>query len=194
MTKPIILSLALGIATVGSAQASPIDPTKSSIDHVLVGTSSGADIGNGFRVVTRDVGNIAVAGVSVAIRFLTSGARSDAQQEAGSTASCPNETITRVTGFDGETIFHVAAGGYDNGQIVEVRGNGFLIGHVQVRSTDINADGVTDLRDLNAFRERFVSDRSAPETDFNLDGVTNGYDFALLRAEFVRGVRNTVCP
>lgn len=49
-------------------------------------------------------------------------------------------------------------------------------------------------RDLNAFRQRFVSDRTAAETDFNRDGVTNGFDLDLLRAEILRGAAGTPCP
>jgi hypothetical protein len=58
----------------------------------------------------------------------------------------------------------------------------------------MDGDGRTDLRDLNAFRERFVFDPAPPETDFNLDGVTNGYDLAILRAEILRRTTGTPCP
>jgi hypothetical protein len=77
---------------------------------------------------------------------------------------------------------------------VQVRIDGMLLKIIPVRSTDMDGNGATDLRDVEAFRERFVHETTAPETDFNHDGVTNGYDFAIMHDEFVAGVKGTVCP
>ena len=194
MKRAIVLCSALLIGSATAVHASPPDPTRSTYDRILVGNSSGSDMSNGFKVILRDVGNIPLPGHTVSILFAGSGAHPDVQQESGTTSNCTAASLSRISNGDGEVIFHAGIAGFDNGRVVQVRGQGVLLGTIQVRSTDLNADGATDLRDLNAFRERFVSDRGAPETDFNLDGVTNGYDLELLRAEFVRGVRNTVCP
>jgi hypothetical protein len=75
-----------------------------------------------------------------------------------------------------------------------VRANGVLFGYIEARSTDLDGDGKTDLRDLNVFREGFVHGTTASDMDLNHDGATNGYDFALFRAEFMRGAQNSVCP
>jgi len=193
MKRALILCSVLALGA-SAAHASPPDPTKSSYDHILVGNSSASDMGNGFKVIVRDVGNIPLAGKTVSILFTGSGAHADVEQEAGTTSSCTAASLSRISNGDGEVVFHAGVAGFDNGHVVQVRGQGVLLGTIQVRSTDIDGNGATDLRDLNAFRERFVMDRAAPETDFNQDGVTNGYDFELLRAEFVRGLRNMVCP
>jgi hypothetical protein len=191
----VVLILAAAISAYPAAAV--VDATRSSHDPILVGNSSGEPIGSGYHVVLRDVGNIPLAGEYVILRFAASPVRPYQQQESGpygTFVDCTALTLTRITNGQGEAVFHLRIAGFENDGTVEVRGNGVLLGHVLVRSTDLDGDGATDLRDLNAFRQRFESDRTAPETDFNQDGVTNGYDFDIFRAEFMRGAKGTVCP
>lgn len=68
-----------------------------------------------------------------------------------------------------------------------LRANGPWISRTLAQSADLNHDGVTDLRDLAPFRDRYLFHRLAVESDLNLDGVTNLRDFALLRGECSRG-------
>jgi hypothetical protein len=185
-----LLALLIRVSPAGAVP----DPTKSKTDPILVGNSSGADMGNGFNVVVRDIGNIPLPGRNVTLIFFTNNARPDQVQESGTSVDCTSKILGRITDSQGQVVFHAEIAGYDNALTVQVRASGVLLNTVVVRSTDIDGNGATDLRDLNAFRERFVMDRTAPETDFNHDGVTNGYDFDLLREEFVRGARNAVCP
>jgi hypothetical protein len=198
-----ITSLAVAFAAASCvvaphANAAVPDPTYSTCDQILVGNSSGADMGNAFHVNVRDVGNIPKAGAQVTIRFVSNPARPLVEQETGTTVNCTSPaTMARITDSDGDVVFHPRIAGFnDPSAFDQVRANGVLLwkGYVQVRSTDLNGDGATDLRDLNAFRQRFESDPTAPETDFNQDGVTNGYDFDIFRAEFMRGAKGTVCP
>jgi hypothetical protein len=186
----VLLALVVGTS---AARACVPDPTKSTYGHILVGSSSGLSA-NQYEVVTRDVGNVPLAGVTVTIYLAGSGARADLEQEPGTTVNCAAGTLSRVTDGNGVAVFHARIAGYDDGSTVQVRANGMLFGSIQVRSTDLNGDGVTDLRDVNAFREEFVLQHGGPETDFNLDGVTNGYDFGVLRTEFVNSSHNSVCP
>lgn len=174
-----------------------VDATRSSKDPILVGNSSGDPMGSGYHVVLRDVGNIPLAGENVILRFAASPVRPYQQQESspyGTFVDCTALTLTRITNGQGEAVFHPRIAGFENDRTVEVRGNGVLLGRILVRSTDLDANGTTDLRDLNAFRQRFLFDRTAPETDFNLDGVTNAYDLELLRREVLTGATGTVCP
>lgn len=189
----------LGIAP-GICGASPADPGHSTFDPILVGNSSGRDMGNAFRVVVRDVGDIPLAGRAVSLHFLTSPARPCAEQDSGTMTDCAAGTLWGVSNGQGEVVFHARVAGYDDNEVVEVRSDrsnpdvGVLLGHILVRSTDLDGDGATDLADLYAFRERFLGNPAASETDFNRDGTTNILDFALLRDEYIRNVRGTVCP
>jgi len=193
MKRALVLYSALTLACgAQSARACISDPTKSAYDRILVGSSSGS-ASDEFKVVAHDVGNVPLAGDTVPLTLLGSAAHADLEQEPGTTVNCAAGTLSRVTDMNGEVVFHARIAGYDDGSMVQVRANGVLFGSIPVRSTDLNGDGATDLRDVEAFRDRFVHATAAPETDFNHDGVTNGYDFEILRAEFVRRSGSTVC-
>jgi len=186
------LLLALGVAT---AFASPPDVTWSSCDPILVGNSSGQDRGNAFTIYARWAGGAPyLRSVIYTLQFISpAAARPYADDEPGMVVDCAQYAISQ-TNATGQAVFHARFGGFDNLYGVRVRIDGLLLRTIPVRSTDMDGNGATDLRDVEAFRERFVHDTSAPETDFNHDGVTNGYDFAILRDEFVAGVKGTVCP
>src|SRR5262249_20398664 len=187
------LLLLLGTLTAAPAFAVP-SPSTSHCDPILVGNSSGIDMGNTYHVVVRDLANSPVVGRPVAIWFSSSPARPDVEQEAGSTTDCAALTITRTSDATGSATFHARMGGYDNTKTVRVLASGVVLALIQVRSTDMNGDGATGGADFNAFRQRFLLDPHAPETDFNLDGITNGFDFDLFRTQFLSGVTSTVCP
>jgi len=168
------------------------DPSKCRHDLVLVGNSSGDSLA-GYHVTVRDVGNIPLPGCTVAVILASSSASPDGTQETGTTTDCPTRTISRITDLDGSVVFHARIAGYDN-NLVQVRANGVLLGTTVVRSTDIDGNGTTDIRDLNLFRQRFLFDRTAPETDFNQDGKTDLYDLDVMRQEILRNARAVPCP
>lgn len=186
--------LALLLLWSANAAADVPQPTQSHADSVLVGNSSGNDMGNAYHVIVRNVGHLPIPNLPVAVRFVGSVSRPVVQQEPGTTVDCTALTMTRITGPDGSVTFHARVAGFDNGYAVQVRANGVLLTSILVRSTDLDGNGATDLQDLNAFRERYLFNPSAPETDFNRDGTTNIRDFVLLRDEYVRNVKGTVCP
>ena len=193
MIARLLVSVVFLVAPVASDAAVP-DPQRSRCDPVLVGTSSGSHLGEGFRVTVRDVSNNPLVGKYVVLYLAGSASRPYAQQEPGSTVDCTALTLTRICDGLGQVAFHPRIAGFDNGAVVEVRANGVLLKRIPVRSTDMNADGTTDLRDLNLFRERFLSDRSALETDFDQNGVTNAFDFDRMREEILFPTHGTVCP
>jgi hypothetical protein len=194
MRRAALFAVCFALASTRLAHAAVPCPWTTSFDPLLVGNSSGANMNNAYRVIVRDCANVPIAGKDVTIQLLTSSVRFCAVQDSGTVVDCAHQMLKRDAGRDADAVFFVRLAAYDNGEAAEVRAGGVLLGRIPVRSTDLNGDGATDLRDLNAFRERFAMDRAAPETDFNADGVTNGYDFALFRAEFMRGAANTVCP
>jgi hypothetical protein len=195
MSAKALLAAALILAALVHPCAAALpNPGLSHCDPILVGNSSGHDMGNTYHVVVRDVATVPVTGRPVAIWFQGASARPDVTQEAGSTTDCTALTITRMPDATGTATFHASFAGFDNTKTVRILAGGVLLALIPVRSTDLDGNGTTDLNDLNAFRQRFLFDRTAPETDFDQNGVTNGYDFNLFRVEFLAGVTNTVCP
>jgi hypothetical protein len=175
-----------------AVRAKIADPSKCTHDLVVVGNSSGASLG-GYHVTVRDVGNIPLPGCTVTINLSSSSASPYDTQEGGTTTDCPTRTISRVTDGDGSVVFHARIAGYDN-NVVQIRANGVLLGTTVVRSTDIDGNGTTDIRDLNLFRQRFLFDRTASETDFNMDGKTDLADLEVMRQEILRNARGVPCP
>jgi len=186
--------LLLAIAHLASlAHAGTLAPSRCSIDPILVGTSSGAAGTPGYRVVIRDIAGFVVPGVGVDLEFPPGMALYSAQAP-GATATCTTRTIRMLTDAQGTAVFHARFGGYANSLSIRALGDGMQLGTVPARSTDLNADGATDGRDLNEFRQRFFFDPTARETDFNLDGVTDGFDLSCLRREIISGASSTFCP
>lgn len=192
MIARALLTLVVVVSPLTVDAAVP-DPTKSRGDSILVGNSSGRDMGNAFHVTVRDVSNNPLPGKFVFFHFVGT-ARPCVQQEQGSTVDCGALTLTRISDGVGEVVFHARIAGFDDGNVAEVRMSGVLLKRIPVRSTDLDGDGTTDLRDLNLFRQRFLFDHGAPETDFDLNGITNGFDLDRMREEIVFPTHGTVCP
>jgi len=194
--RRLAIAVLLLLAAGSSAAAAVPDPTKSHADPVVVGNTSGADMGNAFHVNVRDVGNIPKVGVTVSINFYGARARPLREQEAGTTVNCAASPInmSRVTDGQGNVVFHARIAGSDGQVLYQIRANGVLLRTDPIRSTDLDGDGDTDLGDLNAFRAQYLVDPRGAETDYNQDGVTDLADLQLFRAEFYRGGKGTLCP
>ena len=191
-----ILSFAgtLLVCLISSASAKIADPTKSSHEASLVGDSSGKPVGDGYRATVRDISNLPLPGCIVSVIFANGTARPCSEQESGTTVDCTRESIWRITDGNGSVVFYHRVAGFDNSGIVEVRANGVLLGRTLVRSTDLDGNGTTDIRDLNQFRQRFLFDHLAPETDFDENGLTNSFDLNRLREEILLRARAMPCP
>lgn len=206
MNRTLCLHTFLGLAAVSAllAFASPAvaggpDPTKSHADPVLFGDSSGNEFGNVYHVSVRTVGGNPVPGAPVAVSIIfypAASARPLLQQEAGTMVDCNRIAITRYTDSQCNVVFdHVRIAGFSEARTAQVRANGVLLNTVPIRSTDMNADGATDLSDLNWFRNYFLHNPyPGGPADFNQDGVTTIADLQIFRSEFFSGARGTLCP
>ena len=184
--------VAIALMLAAQASAGTLSPPRCSIDPTLVGTSSGSADAPGYRVIIRDIAGNVVAHVSVDLEF-PAGLALYTTQSAGATATCATRTLRMVTDAQGTVVFHARFGGYANAASIRALGDGMLLGTVPARSTDLNADGTTDVRDLNEFRQRFFFNRAAQETDFNLDGATDAFDLTYLRRDLMSGASSTIC-
>src|SRR5262245_9369932 len=156
ISRPGIFAAALAaslLASPVSATTVVPDPAHSSVEPVLVGDSNGMQIGDGFRVTVRDLQNVPMANVVVALQFAGSGARAYASQVSPAQASCPS--ILSIANAVGEVAFRARFGGFANTPAVVVRADGVRLATVLARSTDLDADGVTGLSDLGIFRQNF---------------------------------------
>jgi hypothetical protein len=192
--KTMFFFLTLLVFASGTAAAAVPSPQTSQCDAVLVGNISGIDRGNAFHVTVRDLANSPEAGSVVAIHFLGGTTHLVWEQNPGTTVSCGFLTISRVADSGGASSILARFGGFDNVAEANVTADGVILRRIAVRSTDLDGDGTTGLSDFNLFRQRFLSNPSAPETDYNQDGTTGLADFEIFRAEFVAGARGTVCP
>jgi hypothetical protein len=187
-------ALLAAVARPAVVRANLPDPYYSTVDPVIVAGSSGNPIGTGFRVTLRDIGGTPLGWHEVHLIFTNSGVRPYAAQDSATSVDCTMQTVTKQGDGNGTSTFYLRAGGFTNGGLVEVRGEGILIAKVPARSTDLDADGTTDIRDVALFRDRLLGNRLAPETDFNADGVTDVRDLNILRSELFSGARGERCP
>ena len=191
------LRAAAGLALLATvAAASPPDPRFSTIDRIGVGNNSGTPVGGtppGFDVSARDVNNSPIVGCHVLINFAATGVRAYGVQSAGTTVNAAARTLERDA-VSGSTNFAARTGGFDNSGLVEVSGNGVVLGDVKWRSTDIDGlDGKTGLGDLMYFSARYLGGVAAPECNFDLSAsdVPGLADLNIFASEYLGGVSGT---
>lgn len=188
------IALALGAPVPVAAATIPVpDPTQCSVEPVIVGNSSGALIGDGFRVTVRDATGATMAG-SVVTVGMPSAVHPYTSQVGTTQVTCASHKIYNVTNGFGEVVFQPRVGGYANAPSVQVIADGFLLRTVVVRSTDIDADGATAVGDFNLFRLNFLFAPAAAETDYDESGATDVGDFNIFRRIFLNDVPGTPCP
>jgi hypothetical protein len=193
VTAILLALVPLLVLTEGVRAAIP-DPYCSQVEPVIVGGSSSAGVADGFVILVRDNNYIPLPAKLVTIQFMGSGVRSYQQQESGTTVDCSTQVLSRRSGPGGLTVFHPRIGGYQNSPTIQIRAESMLLASVPARSTDLNGDGTTDLRDLDLFRTNFLFHPTAAETDYNQDGRTDGLDLDIMRQEFMSGAHGTPCP
>jgi len=179
------------------ALAEPIslpDAAHSFVEPVLVASSSGQVIGDGFRVIVRDQNGLAMPGVTVDVVFPVAGPHAYTTQPPPMMAYCSTHLIRATAGVDGSVEFHPRAGGFANTPVVTVKANGIALGQAAVRSTDMDADGDTDIHDFSIFRADFLGGASPPEADFDEVGGVGIGDFYVFRTIFLNDVPGTICP
>ncbi len=191
----LLVFLFLPAALASPASPGPVDPSMSSVDPVLVGDASGNAIGKGFEVVARHLDGVpADPGTVITLVFVGTGVAPYTAQAGGTTVDCIARTISKVVDSDGRAVFFPRMGGFNDGDAVKVLAGLMLLRYVPARSTDLNADGATDLADAQLFRAGFMANPPAAETDFNADGVTDLRDLAILRSELESGAKGSLCP
>jgi hypothetical protein len=185
-----------------SSVAGPPDPAYSIVPDVLVG----ADIGTEqlwfipiFEVQVFDSDHNPVTNAIVSLHFAPASGASGLSnrvnpwsvQDTWSEVDCPAKTITSVvlTNVAGTVVIDANFGGAENSNSVQVVCQGIVIAHIKARSTDMDANGETDLGDLARFKGPYLSfpPMNAPEADFSLDGEVELADFAIFGQAYFKG-------
>jgi len=185
---PIAFALSLFVAT---AHAGVPDPTRSSSENVIVGDSNGLQVLDGYRVTVRDIANVPLANSHVTLTFAGT-VRPYTVQVAPAVVTCP--TIMKMTDAAGNVVFQPRFGGFANANAVQVRADGVLLNTVLARSTDLNADGKTDVTDLVLFRQNYLFAPASQETDYDETGLTDLGDLAIFRSVYFFDVPGVTCP
>jgi hypothetical protein len=199
------LLLAAGLLLVATATAAAVglpDPMQSVVPPVMVGSCSGTVIDDTYVVIVRDVGGAPVGGALVTIDFSTAAFNSGTSNPAWvhfpqlppTTWNCPTYTITQVADASGVAVFEGMFGGAENTPSIQVSANAVPLRVIEVRSTDMDANGETGLVDLNGLRINFFTFPLAKESDWDQSGLTDLGDLNILRQEFFSGGAVTRCP
>jgi len=204
----------IGVASYALAQCNSCTfnnpcPQNCSVEPIIVGTASGARVGNGFVVTVRNDLSQPVANSWVVIDFTDTAIIPFGEQVSPTVNNCGlgYKRIQQQTNSSGQVVIDARMSGFDNSGSVKVYASavsGFgcnliLLAQIKGRSTDCVTSHVTgqteytDGFDLNYFRNNYLNNPSAQETDFNEDGTTNGYDFDIFRAEYLANANGTLC-
>ena len=187
-----LAALALLVPAVALAQNPNPSPTQSSFDPVIVGTSNGLLIGDGYHVIIRSPNGTPLPNVTVSVNF-QQGVFPYSNQPAPTFTDCASLIISQVTDGAGQAFFHPRLGGYVNSAVMAVKANGIFMTQIAGRSTDLDANGATDAFDLAHFRTNFLNIPSAAETDYDENGSTDIGDFSIFRQVFLNDVPGAVC-
>ena len=129
----------------------------STVPPVIVGGGScvGGVTAVPFKVVVRDATGLPLPGVRVVIDFSTVVGPTHGNQLQISTQQvlCPSAWLVRATDATGTATFYPQFYGCATGPAIQVTGNGFCLGFVAARSTDVQATptAVTNVADLAVF-------------------------------------------
>lgn len=175
-----------------SAQNPQPSPNTSTFDPVIVGTSNGLLIGDGYHATIRSMNGTPLGGVSVSVNF-QQGVFPYQQQLSPTTVDCLSLILFQTTDSKGEIFINPKLGGYQNGAVMAVKANGVFMRQIAGRSTDLDASGVTDILDFNHFRQNYVAAPSAAETDYDETGATDIGDFNIFRQAYLSGAAGVVC-
>ena len=190
----LALPMFLLLVAPGESWAGPPDPGHSQLEPVIVGDSNGMQIGDGYRVIVRDVNGNPLNGITVELHFSGTGANPYNQQVFPAIPTCIGRLISSSTDGTGTVVFRPLFGGFENSAGVRVKGNIINLGSVRARSTDIDSDGATAISDFNRFRLNFLFNPAAVETDYNEDGITGVGDLDIFRKVFLFDTPGQPCP
>jgi len=187
-----LAAFALLVPAVALAQNPTPSPTQSSFDPVIVGTSNGMLIGDGYHCVIRSPNGTPLGNVTVTVNF-QQGVFPYSNQPAPTSTDCTSRIISQVTNGSGQVSFNPRIGGYQNSAVMAIKANGIFMTQIAGRSTDLNANGSTDAFDFAHFRVNFLNTPGQPETDYDEDGTTGPFDFNIFRQVFLNDSPGAVC-
>jgi hypothetical protein len=199
--RPTIVALlaSAGLALCATtARADLPDPRWITFDQVAIASPLGIPIGGtppGFDVVVRDESMQPRAGAVITLDFSASGIRLYTTQASGTTLSCLNRSISRVTDAQGSTNFVPRFGGWNDANSVAILVDGVIVGYVRGRSPDYDADGRVGLADLAIMTSDLLNNAAAQRSDFDLNGSVGLGDLALFSQQLLgAGSTQVLCP
>ena len=191
-TTVLLAAAVLLFPGIAAAQHPLPYPPNCTVDPVIVGDSNGMKIGNGYRVIIRSRSNVPIEGVQVTVNF-QQGVFPYANQPAPTTTDCAARIIGQFTDVNGLVTFVPRIGGYQNAAVMAIKADGMFIEQISGRSTDLDANGTTDISDFSHFRTNYLTNPSALETDFDQSGATDIGDFSIFRQVYLNDIAGAVC-
>jgi hypothetical protein len=198
---------ALALLLTSPALAAVPSAATSFVDPVIIGSWDGnspfsgpqqcGPVSPGFEVRVLDAANVPVGGAVVTLRFLLSGARPHAAQNAGTLVDCPAAALTKRCDANGYVRFDPRIAGYDLGNNVDVVADGILLRQLPVVSPDLNGDGAMSLPDFILFSNDYLNPVPQPRTDYNYCLATRLPDYVWFTAQYIAGVNQPpalLCP
>jgi hypothetical protein len=172
----------------------------SNVPPVIVGGGScvGGVTAVPFKVVVRDATGLPLAGVRVVIDFSTvvGPTHGNQLQFPSQQALCPNAWLVRSTDATGTATFYPQFFGCVTGPVIQVTGNGFCLGFVEARSTDVQMtpNAITDVADFAAFAAVYFNPIPyRPCFDYNNDGAIGLADFSIFAHDFMNSTPSAYC-
>ncbi len=188
----LLAALALVLPAAAAAAPSP-SPANSSVEPILVGSSSGLLIGDGYRVIVRDPQSRPLADVTVEVNF-SGGIFPYSSQLPPTSVDCAPGIISQLTDANGLALFRPRCGGTANfPDNLTIKANGIYLANATGRSTDYDASGATELADFNHFRVNFLTAPASLDTDYDESGVTDLGDLSIFRQVFLADTPGGVC-
>lgn len=200
-----ILFAVLGTADYTSASCPPGPcPENCVVPDVIVGSTDGARIVNGFRATIKNSSNTPIANVQVIIDYTNTPIIPFDLQVFPTYNDCGSgyKRITQTTDSNGQVLMDPKTTGFTNSNSVVVYvkdtfGQLILIKSIKGRSVDCvtsaSAGGTesTGLADYSYFSNNYSSNSSAQETDFDQNGVTGLSDYSIFSGQY--GKSGTLC-
>jgi len=196
----LVATLATSMSLIAeAARSQTVDPSFCSYDAVVAGTSTGAGVQGaghsyvGYKVVVRDTQNQPIFGVDVHLTVTNNAIRLYTTQAGNTALTCASHDLMVYTDQFGVAIFTPAMGGSASSGFTLSAGGTTIHTGLPGRSTDMDADGKTDLSDFVLFTAAFNSGTNPPEADFNNDGSVGLADFSIFSGQYATGP-HSLCP
>jgi hypothetical protein len=117
-------------------------------------------------------------------------------QEPGQQVLCPSAWLVKSTDGNGVAIFHPQFFGCVDQPLVRITGNGYCLGYVKARSTDVapTAPAITDVADFAAFAGAYLGPGYRACFDYNDDGTVGLFDLGVFAHDYSNSLPSAYCP